>query len=283
MKLVYEDIVLKESKKSFHYFRVEEDYLAPFWHYHPELELTLIYEGNGTRFVGDSILPYEPFDLVLVGENLPHHWVSVNTSDKNPQKAIVIQFSSELFASFPELSILFKLFQEAERGIHFKEPSKDILQLLLEFDHVSSFEQFNALLKILHDLIKHENRSILSTSSYKNQLVSEKNQNKIAKTTSFILENLDQRITVEMMAEITHLVPQSFCRWFKSATGNTFVNYLNKARIEKACQLLINTKLAISDICFSVGFDSLSHFNRTFLKLKEKSPREYRKSVTFKS
>ncbi len=80
------------------------------------------------------------------------------------------------------------------------------------------------------------------------------------------------------MANYTHLVPQSFCRWFKKITGNTFVNYLNKARIERACQLLLNTKMAITEVCFSVGFDSLSHFNRTFKKIKHLNPREYRKS-----
>lgn len=282
MKLVYEDITLKESRQSFQYFTVDEEELLPFWHYHPELELTLIYEGSGTRFVGDSILPYQPFDLVLVGENLPHHWVSVNSLENNPQKAMVIQFPKDLFDNFPELSGLVNLFKLAEKGIQFNRPSQEVLELLMNFDQFSTFEQFNAILKILYELMNHSDRTILSTSSYKNQLGITKSQEKIVKTTTYILENLERRITVDNMAEMTHLVPQSFCRWFKNATGNTFVNYLNKARIERACQLLLNSNRAISDICYSVGFESLSHFNRTFLKLKEMSPREFRKSFTFK-
>lgn len=118
--------------------------------------------------------------------------------------------------------------------------------------------------------------SILFQASYTNHLINSKNQSKISKTTSYILEHLDEKISINDMAELTHLVPQSFCRWFKNATGNTFVNYLNKARIERSCQLLLNTKESISDICFNVGFESLSHFNRTFLKRKGMSPRSFR-------
>lgn len=276
MKLVRENITLKESKRSFQCFKVEEDQLRPYWHYHPELELTLIYEGSGTRFVGDSILPYQPFDLVLVGENLPHHWVSLNSLDNNLQKAVVIQFPKNLFDHFPECDRLQDLYKIAEKGIQFIEPDQQVLDLLLKFDELSEYEQLNTLMKVLYLLNTHENRAILSQASYTNHLINTKNQTKIAKTTSYILEHLDEKISINDMAELTHLVPQSFCRWFKNATGNTFVNYLNKARIERACQLLLNTKEPISDICFNVGFESLSHFNRTFLKRKGMSPRSFR-------
>lgn len=82
------------------------------------------------------------------------------------------------------------------------------------------------------------------------------------------------------MADYTNLVPQSFCRWFKKSLGNSFVTYVNTARVEKACQLLSNSNISITDIAFSVGFESLSHFNRTFLKLKHVSPSQYRKSIS---
>ena len=44
------------------------------WHFHPEIEIMLITKGRGTRFVGDSIENFEPFDLVMVGSNLAHVW-----------------------------------------------------------------------------------------------------------------------------------------------------------------------------------------------------------------
>lgn len=95
-------------------------------------------------------------------------------------------------------------------------------------------------------------------------------------TISYILENLDKKLTVNMLAERTHMVPQSFCRWFKAAVGNSFITFLNAARIERACQLLTTTETPIKHIAYRCGFESLSHFNRTFKHLKGESPRDLR-------
>ena len=68
---------------------------------------------------------------------------------------------------------------------------------------------------------------------------------------------------------------ESFCRWFKKSTGSTFINYLNSTRIEKACQYLLEGERSVGQISYEVGFDTVSHFNRVFKKLKGKTPKEY--------
>ena len=55
-----------------------------------------------------------------------------------------------------------------------------------------------------------------------------------------------------------------------------FVEYVAHTRFEKACRLLHDDGLQISDIAFAAGFQSLSQFNRVFKKLSGKSPTQFR-------
>lgn len=78
------------------------------------------------------------------------------------------------------------------------------------------------------------------------------------------------------MAERTGLVGSSFCRWFKAATGNSFITFLNTARVEKAGQLLMQTDGTIAEIAYASGFESISHFNRVFKRVKGTTPTRFR-------
>ena len=54
----------------------EQSYFKRSWHYHPEAEILLILDGFGKRLVGDHVEKFEKHDLVLIGGNLPHAWIS---------------------------------------------------------------------------------------------------------------------------------------------------------------------------------------------------------------
>jgi AraC-like DNA-binding protein len=84
---------------------------------------------------------------------------------------------------------------------------------------------------------------------------------------------------LEAVAAFSGMTIPAFCRWFKQAVGLSFVSYLHQVRIEKACHFLIQTDWRVSEIAFRTGFESLSHFNRTFKKLKMTSPSAYRKML----
>ncbi|WP_074435132.1 helix-turn-helix domain-containing protein [Bacteroides timonensis] len=69
----------------------------------------------------------------------------------------------------------------------------------------------------------------------------------------------------------------SLCRAFKKACGSTIFQFINRLRIEKACSLLKNTDLSITQIAYQVGFNSLAHFNNQFKKFARTLPGVYRK------
>jgi AraC-like DNA-binding protein len=70
-----------------------------------------------------------------------------------------------------------------------------------------------------------------------------------------------------------------FCKMFKKATGLTFTDYLGRLRVEKAKNLLLNPHLRVSEIAYTVGFQSLTHFNRVFRKLTGESPTDFREKL----
>ena len=92
---------------------------APF-HFHPEIELTYILEGNGRRFVGNDVASFQAGDLVLIGANLPHFWYS-NRDYKKESKAIVVQFDVDFLGAHTFDNYSFQhirdLLKEAQRGV----------------------------------------------------------------------------------------------------------------------------------------------------------------------
>ncbi len=279
LKPSLELLELTTAQKSFNFFKEEVDCFQPYWHYHPELELTLITKGQGTRFVGNSILPFYHYDLVLVGENVPHHWVSHKNEDGTSQQAYVFQFPKNIFKSLNECDALKALFKEAEMGIQFTNPSDEIIETIMGFGSLNKILQVGGLMCILSMLHADNDRKQLSSIAYVSSSWSNSNQQKVNETISFILEHLDQKLTVNTLAEHTAMVPQSFCRWFKKASGHSFVSFLNAARIENACQLLLTTEMPIQQIAFDSGFESLSHFNRTFKSAKGRCPRDFKNDL----
>ncbi|MBQ9135569.1 MAG: helix-turn-helix transcriptional regulator [Lachnospiraceae bacterium] len=99
----------------------------------------------------------------------------------------------------------------------------------------------------------------------------------------FINENFCESITVEKLAEITHLSKSYFMDRFKQAAGVGAVEYLIQLRIKKACELLVNTEKTTAEIAFECGFRNLSNYNRQFKRIVGCTPNEYRRTFCYKS
>ncbi len=272
MKPLLETILPRNENQSFLYYKVEVPTFAPFWHYHPAIELTYIERGTGLRFVGDHMAPFEPGDLVLVGENLPHHWVA-DSAPNGGCSAYVMQFSAHLLSSFPEMALAQSMTAEARYGLRFA--TKAIQPQIKAMENLLAFERLLAFLSILQQLANTEGQR-LSTISYQQNTQLKRHQSRITEVTTYLLNHLQQPLSLNLLAEQQHMTTSSFSRWFKQSLGKSFVEYLQLLRVEKACQLLLHSDFPVAQIAFQVGFESLSNFNRTFKKGKGVSPREYR-------
>lgn len=98
----------------------------------------------------------------------------------------------------------------------------------------------------------------------------------IWKARRFIREHLEEKFSLAEVAQAVHICPTYLSEKFKEVTGENFVAYVARSRVEKARALLQTTSSRISEIAFATGFQSLSQFNRVFKKLSGESPRVYR-------
>ncbi|MBN2659316.1 MAG: helix-turn-helix transcriptional regulator [Spirochaetales bacterium] len=95
----------------------------------------------------------------------------------------------------------------------------------------------------------------------------------------YIAANFDLSFTLEELAARCHLNPSYFSRIFREKMGQPLFEFINRARINRAVQLLKKTDLSILEIAMTVGYNNVSFFNRYFRKLKGCSPGEYRKKM----
>ncbi len=93
---------------------------------------------------------------------------------------------------------------------------------------------------------------------------------------SFIHAHLAEPMSLEAVASAVNVSPFHFCKLFKRATGLTFTDFVNRARVEKAKRMLMKPAARITEVAYDVGFQSLSHFNRSFRRIADESPTEFR-------
>jgi AraC-like DNA-binding protein len=99
----------------------------------------------------------------------------------------------------------------------------------------------------------------------------------LEEATAYIGTHLGEDLSLAGLAARYGLAPEYFSRLFKAKAGIPLVEHINRARIGRSCVLLKRTEAEIVEIAFSVGYNNLSHFNRSFRRIVGMSPREYRK------
>src|SRR3984957_14406662 len=118
------ELVAVPRDESFKVWSHGYPYRTVRWHFHPEYEIHLITATTGKYFVGDYIGNFLPGNLVMVGSNLPHTWVSrVPQGSRVDERGLVLQFDAEFLAratqAFPELRRMEGLLDASRWGVLF--------------------------------------------------------------------------------------------------------------------------------------------------------------------
>ncbi|SEL62793.1 AraC-type DNA-binding protein [Chitinophaga rupis] len=94
----------------------------------------------------------------------------------------------------------------------------------------------------------------------------------------FTIDNFRDPISLPQVAEIACMSVPAFCNYFKRSTKKTYIDFLNEIRIGCACNLLLETQQTVLDICYESGYNTMANFHKQFLKVKGRTPLQYRKA-----
>lgn len=278
MKAQQEQLAAEHQNRSFVCYRVEVPRFELFWHYHQEYELTYIARGSGRRLVGDSYEPFAAGDLVLVGPNLPHTWISDGDTPEGCL-AFVLQLDADKLVpllALPELTEVAKLLQGASGGISLNEKgSQAIARLVEQLEGQRGAGSVATLAAILHLLTRVKGITLASPSFQ--PMRGTQNQGRINRVFDYVQHNFAGQVSLAEAARLVGLSESAFCKFFKRASGKSFSDYTNEVRIAQACRLLVETDSPISTIAADCGFENIAYFNRTFLKKKGVQPKVFRR------
>ncbi|MDG1276552.1 MAG: AraC family transcriptional regulator [Algoriphagus sp.] len=276
---------IPKSQREF--IRFQEDRGAHFYdklHQHPQLQLTLILEGKGQFLSGDYVGRFQPGDIFFLGENVPHVFRSDPEYFEAGSEFIVA--GNTVFFDFQALGKAIQEVEELNSLEKFREMAGSCFQVTGEVldelrEIIGGFSVFRELERFLFGiklltLLESECCELIPLNQSKPNF-NERDGTRMNHVMQFLLENRFQAISLDQVAEKANLSKEAFCRFFKLRTQRTFTQYLQQLRISEAQKLLSETELSISEIAFRVGYENLSYFNRSFKKLANSSPREWRK------
>ena len=240
---------------------------------HYRFVLIGVLSKTGSVIVDGEVFRLEPGQGILIFPHQAHHYTRFETPDKVSWLFTTFEHDKpEIFGPLHNTPFTFgsqdqeRLLQLTDSFLNWSKTKVDIGQ-----------EVPLQLALLLSGLINRQ-KAFLKKAGGKPSHNSPK-QEFIQKLTRYINNNLDQPLAIEELAKTMLLSPSRMRAKFREATNVSLGEFIRRTRIHRACGLLHSTDLNITEISEMCGFSSLFNFSRTFKKITEKSPNQFRKYV----
>lgn len=258
-------------------------------HYHPVYEIYYLLAGTRKFFIESEIYNISKGDLVLLNKNVMHQ--TSYSSDKLNERTYILfndRHISSIIDKFGrnEIDECFKqrIFSIPIQRREYVEGL--IAQLQNEYKNSDEFS---------HTLMEcYLNELMIFLIRYKRHFSSDNKidvfnginslnscDESIQSAARYIMDNYNTNITLTQVADLVNMSSTYFSKKFKEVTGFGFKEYLLNLRINKACELLLETKYSITEIAYESGFNDSNYFGDVFKKNKGISPLQYRKNREF--
>ena len=244
------------------------------YHWHTNYEIVFIREGSFTLTLDDTTNVYHAGDVIFISDGMLHGGTPTdcfydcvvfdlqillknnNACSKTVQDIIShkIRINSYLSENNRVISAI----------------TQDLCNTLREKSEGYEFKVQGYLYLLFGEIIQ----SHLYTKSSLDSITNER-LNSIKEVLQYISENYSNNINLDSLAHIAGMNPKYFCRYFRSMTERTPIDYLNYYRIECACELLSTKDVTIREVAISCGFNDESYFIKTFHKYKNITPKQF--------
>jgi AraC-like DNA-binding protein len=281
---------VKVSEQNEQSFRITREVVPHFYnplHFHTEIELTYIIQSHGTAFIGDFIGTFQPGDVFLIGEKLPHNFKNASeffSKDSNlSAEALVFHFDFNFLGADlwtkPEMKEIANLLREARKGILLAGETRIRVQKMMK--DIINLSQVNRILSVIQmlDVISTSTENKILSTSLPSSNFSYADAEKLNKINSYTMMHFRTKVPLKTIASVANMNPSAFCRYFKMRTKRSFSQFVIELRLQQATNMLINSTLTIDQISLECGFESPSYFYRTFKRYKGITPAAYQKSL----
>lgn len=245
------------------------------YHYHKEIELIFVLKGSLSYFVNGQKYKLSEHDLFWVN-SLDMHSVF---SEAEESILLTLHLNQIFFDSYYEnFSNCYYKYNDSindRTNPLYNSISSNLAKIMLSMIKLDSdykLKSINYIIEIILVLLnnfKDENTQNLNSSLYK--------QNRLADILKFIEKNYSKELTLSSLSEEMHISPQYISKFFKDNLGIGFVDYINKLRITKSLNDLMENDKSILDIALEHGFNDHKAYNRAFKKEFNMTATEYKK------
>lgn len=265
-------------------------------HTHDFIEIAYVCDGKGFHLYNGITYPVSKGELYIINSQTAHCFYPTDRANSEHlvvyNLAFLPQFISDINISLPLLTeltdiMLYKSLYAEEiiytpdlrlQGAMRTEIEQLYDKIYLEFTteginyiQILKLSLCELLLKIHRYYKMKTTPASTPENRYLHQLIPD--------CIEYLKMHYSQKITISELSGIFFLSKSYLSSLFKQATGSGIVEYLQHIRIEKACELLLDSSLSITEISNQVGYSDYRFFNKSFKKITGKTANDYRKNL----
>jgi len=263
---------------------VQETEELNYMHFHNSIELGFCHAGNGCLYVDGAKMPFSAGDVVMVKPYVTHYVKPMYENGLKQQMFCEwLYFDMKILQTAFRSSVFYSMLSSlSEQKLSYMIVSPDNprvathVRMVLDELRAERSNYQSYILGIIFNLC-------IDLSRVTTAQAGEQSESKIIVTVfpavEYIHQHYMEEIDLQHLADLCYMSPTHFRRVFRQVMYASPLEYIHHERIRAACRLLYSTSSSILEICYNIGYNTVSCFNRQFFKIMGIQPMKWRQQA----